>query len=142
MKRLLFLLTLLLCLAVASTALAAPRPDKATGTCTFGAEGSTYSFEAFEEVGTPGEPGYRPVKGWVTVVGNPWVTDGTWPVVDCEVYDDAAFSIGFDVNGSIVYTNSWRDDGEPGWTFDNCAYGSLLVTAGNIQVHNYPDDGD
>ena len=136
MKRYVFLLTLVLCLAVATGAYAAPRPDKVTGSVTFDT-GEYFSFEAFEPVGTPGEPGYRPMKGSVTTVGCYNCADGTYPIEAVSIYSDTNFSFSF---ASYLSTAGWYDGGEPGWKFDGYWNGPAI--SGNIQVHNYPDDGD
>lgn len=136
MKRFVFLLTLVVCLALATGAYAAPRPDKATGSVMFDT-GEYFSFAVFEAVGVPGEPGYRPMKGSVTTVGCWTCPDGTYPIDSVYISSDTNFGFGW---LGYISTAGWYDGGEPGWKFDG--YWAGAVTSGNIQVHNYPDDGD
>lgn len=139
MKRTMIIVAAVLVLGLifASPALAKPRADKATGTFTI-ETGYTYEFVVFEEVGTPGEPGYRPEKGYLMPLvypSNPMLEGMMMPVWDVNIMSDTAFTFECSLG-----TAMWFDYGEPAAWVDMT--GGWYVTDGNIQVHNYADDGD
>jgi hypothetical protein len=139
MRKTVFVLTLLLAMSVATTALAAPRVDRVTGRCVFAPGGSIWTFHAFEGWGSPGDPDYRPASGWVKTEN--YEFEGVWPVVACEVFDDHRFVVSLDVNGYIWTSAVGYDGGSPGRRFDSNDAGYKVIK-GNMKVHNFPDDGD
>lgn len=137
----LLLIAALIALAVPTAAVGGTAGDRATGHWVIDQGGGVifeYYFDCHEAVGTPGTKGYRPEKGSLTLVQHPWLPLGTYPVTDVVVSGNVCdFMVMID---GFNYHDFMTDNGEPGVGVDT--YTGLLLTAGNLQVHNYPYDGD